>query len=102
MVDLLPEHRQPDAVVQDDIVALRMRAPETVDTLRTQPTLGLDLLQKLLGVAEELARRGAMRWALEDRRELPLQLPRMEEEGPVDVQTELRQRWLDHAHAGER
>jgi len=74
VVGLLPQHRQTHPVVEHDVVALRVRAPESVDAFCSQPALGLDLVQQLLGVAEELARCGAMRWALEDRRELSLEL----------------------------
>src|ERR1700737_3966701 len=53
-------------------------------------------------MAEELASGSAVRRALEDGRELSLQFPRVEEEGPVDVLAELSDRWLDHLRARER
>src|SRR5207249_5902892 len=96
-----PEHRQVHSVVEDDVVAVRARTPEAVDASRTHPTLLLDLLEQLFGVAEKLACGGAVGGAVQDGGELPLQLPRVEEEGPVDVLAQLRQLRLDHPRAGE-
>ena len=73
-----------------------------VDTFRTQPAFGLDLGQQLLGVAEQLARRGAVRGALEDGGELSLQLPRVKEECPVDVLAQRGELRLDDPRSGER
>jgi hypothetical protein len=60
VVDLLPEHGKAHAVVQDYVVAFGPRSPETVNTFRAKPTLGLDLVKQLLGMAEQLARRGTV------------------------------------------
>ena len=60
MVDLLAQHREPDAVVEHEVVTFRARRPETVDAFRAQPSLGLDLVKQLLRVGEQLARGGSM------------------------------------------
>ena len=52
-----------------------------------------DLVEQLLRVVVQLARLGP----LEDRRELALQLPRVEEELPVDVLAQRREVGLDDA-----
>src|SRR5207253_12179 len=76
---------------------LAARRPEAVDAPGGERALAEDLLELLLCVVVELAR-GRL---LEDRRELALQLPGVEEELPVDVAHELRR--LDGAlpDAGE-
>src|SRR5205823_2435743 len=60
-----------------DVVDLGARAPEPVDAARVE----LNAIQERNSVVVELARSRL----LEDRRELPFQLPRVEEELPVDV-----------------
>ena len=49
-----------------------------------------DAVEQRLRVVEQLARRRAVLGMVEDRREAALQLPRREEERPVDVRHELR------------
>src|SRR5262249_51756076 len=56
-----------------------------------------DLVEELLRVLPELARRRLV----EELRVLPLQLPRVEEELPVDVFAQRLELGLHHAHAGE-
>src|SRR2546430_15830983 len=102
MVDLLPEHWKAHAVVERDVVAVGTRGPEAVYPTRLKPTLGDDLVEQLLRVAEQLACRGALRRAVQDRGIFALQLPRVEEERPVDVLSQLRERRLDHLPASER
>src|SRR5204862_8036768 len=102
VVHLLAEHREPDAVVEGDVVAVGARRPEAVDTGRPQPALRLDLVQQLLRVAEQLASRRALGRAVQDRRVLALELPGVEEERPVDVLAQLCERWLDDLSSGER
>ena len=67
--------------VDDDVVAVGMRRPEAVDATRTQRSPLQDLAQKRLRVVVKLARRRVV----QDRRELALQIPGVEEELPVDV-----------------
>ena len=62
----------------------------------------LDLVQQLDRVVEELPRRRAVLRVVEDLRVPPLQLPRGEEERPVDEVAELGDRRFDDPGAGER
>ena len=104
VVDLLAQHRKARAVLEDDVVALGGRGPETIDAFGPQPVVGLDLVEHLLGVPKQLARDRAVRRALQDGGELSLQLPGVEEEGPVDVLAQLRDPGFDdlRAHKGRR
>ena len=102
MVHLLAEHRKPHPVVEREVVSVGVRGPKAVDAAGFQPPLCLDLVEQLLRVGEQLARRGAMRGVVEDRGVLALQLPGMEEKGPVDVLAELGDRGLDHFPADKR
>ena len=62
-----------------------------------------DALEQRLRVLVQLARRRAVLRMVEDRREASLQLPRREEERPVDVRHELLERHVvEHAAADER
>ena len=63
-----------------------------VDAARADQLAVDDLLQQRLRVGVEVARRFAVLRVLEDRREAPLQLPRREEVGPVDVLRDLLER----------
>ena len=85
------------SLVQDDVVALGVRGPEAEHAPRSEEPLVNDPVEQALRVVEELARRGL----LEDRRELALQLPGVEEELPVDVLAERGEVGLDQAAAGE-
>jgi hypothetical protein len=77
--------------------------PEAVHRVGAQLAAVDQLAQQRLAVLEQLARGGALRRVVEDRRVAPLQLPRGEEERPVDVLRDLGQRRVgDHAPAGER
>ena len=102
MVDLLAQHREAHAVFENDVVSVSARRPEAVDATRVQQALRLDLAQQLLRVTEQLARRGALRRAVEDCRVLALELPRVEEERPVDVLAQRFEIRLDGARACER
>ena len=104
VVDLLAQHRKARAVLEDDVVALGGRGPETVDAFGPQPVVGLDLVEHLLGVPKQLARDRAVRRALQDGGELSLQLPGVEEKGPVDVLAQLRDPGFDDlcAYEGRR
>ena len=75
-----------------------MRGPEAVDALGAEEAVADDLVELLHGVVVELARRGL----LQDRRELPLQLPGVEEELPVDERPQLLQGRCNRPRAGER
>ena len=79
-VRLLAEHREALAGRKHDVVALGLRGPEAVDAMSAEQPVADDLVQLRDGVVVELPRRRL----LENRRELPLQLPGMEEELPVD------------------
>ena len=63
-----------------------------------EQALADDLVEQLLGVVVELSRLGP----LEDRGELPLQVPGVEKELPVDVAAQRLQLRLDDAAAEER
>ena len=75
--------------------------PEAVDAARREPLLLDDAVEDLARVVVELARGRADRRVVEDRREPALQLPRGEEERPVDERHELLERRLDDAPADE-
>jgi hypothetical protein len=76
-------------LVDDDVVVDRIRRPEGVHPLRGEELLVDDPLQQRLRVVEQVAGGVAVGGMLEDRRVAPLQLPRGEEERPVDVIGEL-------------
>ena len=101
VIRLLPQETEADLVAMDsvvildnDIVAVGRRGPEAVDAPRGEQPVADNLVEQLLRVVVQLARSRL----LEDRRVAPLELPRVEEELPVDV---LEGR-LEHPHAGER
>src|SRR5206468_12100147 len=75
-----PTRRSSDLAraVDDDIVAVRVRRPEAVDAPCGQRGALKDRAEERLRVVVELTRRRV----LEDRRELALQVPRVEEELP--------------------
>ena len=97
MPRLLAEEAKARVVVilDNDIVAVGRRRPEAVDTARGEQAVANDLVELLERVVVELARLGS----LEDRRELPLQLPGIEEELPVDVLAQRLERRLDERGA---
>src|SRR2546428_523406 len=84
-------------ILDNDIVAVGRRRPEAVDAARGDELPVDDLVEQLLRVVPELAC-GRL---LEDRRKLPLQLPGVEEELPVDVLPQRLERGLHEAHACE-
>ena len=89
--------------IDDDVVLLACRRPESVDAARRQQLLLDDPIEERLRVAVELARRGAVLRVIENRREASLQLPRREEERPVDERHQrLERHRRQHAAAGER
>src|SRR4029077_11807430 len=81
-----------------DVLAVGRRGPEAVDAACRQQRVADDLVEQLLRVAVQLARLGP----LQDRRELALQVPGVEEELPVDVAPKRLQLWLDEARTQER
>ena len=91
---LLPQETEARAVPDGDVVSFLLRRPEAVHAARLQ----LDSLQQRERVVVELARRRLV----EDRRELPLQLPRVEEELPIDIGTQRLDVHLELAHAREQ
>ena len=102
MVALLAQHRKAQAVRQRDVVALRGGRPEAVHAPCLQELAGDDLVQELVCVLVELAGRLADDRVVQDLGEAPLQLPGVEEESPVDVLAQDRQRRLHDAEARER
>ncbi len=94
---LLAEEAEPGPAVEKDIVAFAARRPEAEDALRAQARVAHDLVEQLRGVVVELGCRGI----LQNRRELALQLPRVEEELPVDVVAEGRELRVDELPARE-
>src|SRR5439155_26705598 len=91
---LLAEHVEVSLVVivDNDIVAVGRRRPEAEDAARREQPVAKDLREQLLRVVVQLARGGLL---VEDRRELALELPRVEEELPIDVVDERVERRLD-------
>src|SRR5580765_584442 len=75
---LLAQKIEGGAVLQDDVVAVRTRRPVAVDAASLERSVAHDLVQQLLGLVVELLRRRL----LEERGELALHLPGVEEELP--------------------
>src|SRR5205807_5577736 len=71
---LLAQEREACSLLERNVVALGARGPVPVYATCLERTVAEDLLQQLLRIVEELARRRLR----EDRRVLPLQLPSME------------------------
>ena len=85
-----------------DIVAVAHGGPEPVDAARGE-ALGVDDLAQQLGrLRVEVARRRPVARIVEDGREAALELPRGEEERPVDVGRQLVERNVDGAPPRER
>src|SRR5262249_61493969 len=97
VVCLLSQEAETRAV-EDDVVAVGARGPEAVDAAGTQEVVACDLAQHGQRIVVELARCRLV----QDRRELALQIPRVEEELPVDERHELGGFGRDVARAGER
>jgi hypothetical protein len=101
VVGLLAEEAEARArsvvTIDNDIVAVGRRRPEAEDTARDEQTLVDDPVEQALRVVEQLPRRRL----LQDRRELPLQLPGVEEELPVDVLPQRCEIGLDETAARE-
>ena len=87
VIGLLAQEAEAGAV-DDDVVPFGMRGPEAVDAARAQRRPLQDLAQERLRVVVDLA----CRRVVEDRRELALQIPGVEEELPVDVRDEVGER----------
>ena len=98
VVGLLAQEAEPCSLIQKNIVAVGARAPVAVHPAADQQAVTRDLAQQRLRVVIELA---SLR-TLEDRGELPLQLPGVEEELPVDDIAQGQQVGLDEANALER
>ena len=86
------------AVCCFDVVAVGSSTPPAVHAASLQELLVDDLTEQLLRVVVELTG-GRL---VEDRGELPLQLPGVEEELPIDVLNERRERRLEHLRAKQR
>ena len=89
---LLPQHVESHELagvlaiaVDHDVVAFARGGPEAVDAGRRQQLLADDAIEQRLRAVVQLARRRAVLRVVEDRRKAPLELPRREEERPVDV-----------------
>ena len=76
--------------------------PEAVDAPRGEQPVVDDALQQRLRVVVEIPRRGAVLGVVEDGRHAALQLPRVEEERPVDERHQIGQRHLHLAPSEER
>ena len=72
-----------------------VRRPEAVDAAGANQLAVDDLLQQLLRVVVEIPRRRADLRVVENLREAALQLPRREEELPVDERHQLVERDVD-------
>ena len=106
MGSLLAQHREarrrrPVSTGEHDVVPLGHGRPQAVNAPRRQRPLALDPVEKRVRRLEELARRLSLLRVVEDRRKAALQLPRVEEERPVDVRTELGDGRLHDPRAGE-
>ena len=81
----------------------RIRGPEAVDAAWREQPVGDDAIEQDAGFVVELARGGAVVRVIEDCGEASLQLPRREEEGPVDVRHEVVESHIvEQSDAGER
>ena len=98
---LLPQHREafelasPRIVGEHhDVVAVRARRPERVDAAGGQQLLVDDAIEQRFRVLVELARGRTVLRMLEDARKATFQLPRREEERPVDEPGDLCERQI--------
>ncbi len=114
---LLPQHRKaselasiPNRVVpgpgsripDHDVITVRVRRPEAVDRARLDRALRDDAIEQRAGVVVELARGVTVLRVLENRGKAPLELPRGEEERPVDVRNDLGEVDVERLRAGKR
>ena len=98
---LLAEHRQCHPTRQHDVVSLAVGPPEAVGGARLQAPGSDDLIEQLVRVGEQLASLRSEVRVVEDLRIGTLQLPRGEEERPVDDRAEFLERGLQRARARE-
>ena len=77
---------------QHDVVAVGVGRPEPVDPPRLQQLLVGDAVEQFGGIGIELARGLAVLGVVEHSGEPSAQLPRVEEERPVDIRHQVRQR----------
>ncbi len=87
--------------VDGDVVADRVRGPETVDAPGGQPAVFDNRIQQTAGMAVEVARGGAVGRIIEDGGESAFELPGRKEERPVDERHQLVERRLDDPAADE-
>ena len=92
VVRLLAQHGEAHAAVEHDVVLLRARRPEAVDGPRREQPAGDDLVEQRVRRREEVARGLALDGVVEDRGVAALELPGVEEERPVDVAAQDRDR----------
>ena len=81
----MPEFAARFAGVEPDVVADRIRRPESNHGFRIEPAFGDDLLQHVLRVFIKLAGSLSLLLVGEDFREAPAQLPSAEERRPIDI-----------------
>jgi hypothetical protein len=106
---LLSKHVETDALggpglvlIEDDVVANRRGRPEPVSAACGQPVLANDAVEQRLGIVVQLSRGRAVLRVIENPRHPSLQLPRVEEERPVDEGHELGEPHLHLAPSHER
>jgi hypothetical protein len=88
--------------MDEDVVAGGVSGPEAVDGACLQRAVDHDPVEEGARVVEQIAGRGPEPGMVQDGGEAPLQLPRREEERPVDVGKDVGQRHVEHTSAGER
>src|SRR5580658_104304 len=86
--------------IELDVVSLRVRRKEAIDTSRPESFLRDDVVEQNLSLAKNDARLFAVFFMLQNLRVDTAKLPGVKERRPIDVCTELRKREvLQHAHA---
>jgi hypothetical protein len=93
---LLAEHVEPQVLTappfiapHDDVIAVLVCRPKSVDGAWREKLLGDDAVEQRAAVIVELSRGGAVTLVVEDLRELPFEIPGRKEESPVDVAGDL-------------
>ena len=94
MLNRVSSRDRPSSRKQDDVVAFAGGRPEPVDAARAKQPLRHDPVEQRTRVVVEFARRGPVLRMIENRREAAFQLPRGEEERPVDVRHEVPERHI--------
>ena len=98
----IPTLESPSRIEDHDIIAVRIGRPEAIDRTSLNQSFRHDAIEQCAGVVEQFARGLAVMWMLQDRGEAALELPRGEEERPVDVGNDLGEIDVEHPCPGER